>query len=188
MVLAYEAVVEYFYRHMTVIPMRYGYRLSDPHDAATLLRENHEACCRLLDQLEGFEEMGIQVLLDHPRLGAGTHRLVVQPEWFPSRSNVSGAANLEPKESRHRGTEQAFTFQNELVEDLCDSLRGSYVRHKVEFPFSNKSRRLYLYFLAPRDSVQLFCQTAHDLPANRSVKMLLGGPWPPYDFVDVLQT
>ena len=63
--LAYERVVESFYRHLTVIPMRYGCRVGCPYDAVILLRENHHAYGALLHELEGLAEVGIQVLLDN---------------------------------------------------------------------------------------------------------------------------
>jgi hypothetical protein len=74
-----------------------------------------------------------------------------------------------------------------LVKELCDSLYGSFVRHKVEFPSSGRSRLLSLYFLVPRDSVGCFRRAARGLHRNESVKLLLSGPWPPYNFVDSLQ-
>ena len=186
--IAYEAVVDYFHRHITVIPMRYGHCLSDPHRAATLLKENRDAYLRLLDHFDGLAEMRIQVLLDRPELEARTHRLFVQSDWSPSQSNSSGTANLEPTDSRYRWAEPALSFQKALVENLCDAPRGSLVRHNVEFPSLSRGRHLNLHFLVPRDSVRFFCQTANNLAANRSVKVLLGGPWPPYHFVDVAET
>jgi len=51
---AYERVVESFYRHLTVIPMRYGCRVECPYDAVILLRENQDAYGALLGEPEGF--------------------------------------------------------------------------------------------------------------------------------------
>jgi hypothetical protein len=53
---AFERVVESFYRHLTVIPMRYGCRVECPYDAVVLLRENHDDYGKLLHQLEELAE------------------------------------------------------------------------------------------------------------------------------------
>jgi hypothetical protein len=185
--LAFERVVESFYRHLTVIPMRYGRRVGCPYDAVILLRENHDAYCQLLHELEGLAEVGIQVFLDNPGARAETDRPGILPEWFPLRSSVSGAAYLDAKKLSCQGAQRAATVQNALVENLCDSLHGSFVRHKVELASSNRSRLLSLHFLVPRDSVESFRRAARQLPANPSVKLLLGSPSPPYNFVDALR-
>jgi hypothetical protein len=185
--LVYEAVVESFYRHLTVIPMRYGCQVECPYEAVTLLRENHAAYGALLDDLEGLAEMGIKVLLDHPRAEGETDRLAIPPEWFPPRSSMSGAAYLDAKKLHYLGAQQATMAQHALVENLCHSLHGSFVRHKVEFLSSRRSRLLSLYFLVPRDSVECFRRAARGFPQNESMKLLLSGPWPPYNFVDGMQ-
>jgi hypothetical protein len=80
---AYEAVVESFHRHLTVIPMRYGSRVDCPYDAATLLERNYETYGALLDELEGLAETGIQLLLDKARAGAES-----SPSPFVSRTTL----------------------------------------------------------------------------------------------------
>lgn len=181
---AYERVVESFYRHLTVIPMRYGCRVECPYDAVFMLRENQDAYRALLRELDGFAEVGIQVLLEGPGAGAETNRAGFLPDWLPLRSRLSAAAGPDAKQL---GAQQAATNQNALVENLCDSLHGSFVRHKVEFPSSRKSRLLSLHFLVPRNSVETFRHAARHLPANPSFQLHLSGPWPPYSFVDALQ-
>ena len=185
--LAYERVVESFYRHLTVIPMRYGCRVACPYDAVILLRENYQAYSELLLELEGLAEVGIQVLVDNSVAAGETGQSARLPEWFPRRASPSGAAYLEAQKLGCPSDQHATTVQHALIENLCDSLHGSFVRHKVEFPCSKRSHLLSLYFLVPRDSVETFRHTARSLPANPSFKLLLSGPWPPYNFVDVLQ-
>ena len=186
--LAYERVVESFYRHLTVIPLRYGCRVGCPYDAVILLRENHQVYSELLHELEGLVEVGIQLLLDNSVANRETDQSPNLPEWFPRRASAPGAAYLEAQNLRCQSDQRATTVQHALVENLCDSLHGSFVRHKVEFPCSKRSHLLSLHFLVPRDSVETFRHAACQLPANPSFKLLLSGPWPPYNFVDVLQT
>ena len=177
--LAYERVVESFYRHLTVVPLRYGCRVESPYDAVVLLRENEHAYRALLCELDGFAEVGIQVRLGGPTASPETPRRRILLDWFTLRLHLSAAFAL--------GAEPTSTAPNALIEKLCDSLHGSFVRHKVEFPSSKKTRLLSLHFLVPRDSVETFRSAARHLPTNPSFQLQLSGPWPPYNFVDALQ-
>ncbi|MGA2074354.1 MAG: GvpL/GvpF family gas vesicle protein [Terriglobia bacterium] len=185
--LAYERVVESFYRHLTVVPIRYGCRVEGPYDAVVLLRENAGAYRALLRELDGFAEVGIQVRLGSPVAGAETPRHRILPDWLSLRSLLSAAIGLDGSEGADLGAEHNSMSPNALIDNLCDSLHGSFVRHKVEFPSSQKSRFLSLHFLVPRDSVESFRSAARHLPENRSFQLQLSGPWPPYNFVDALQ-
>ena len=185
--MAFERVVESFYRHLTIIPMRYGCRVECPYDAAMLLQGNHAAYNELLRQLEGLAEVGMQVLVDGPIAGAETERAGKLPGWLSLRAIASRAASQRWKKWHSPDAGQASTAPDALVENLCDSLHGSFVRHKVEFPFSWKSGSVSLHFLVPRDSVESFRSAAYHLPADPCVKLLLSGPWPPYNFVDATQ-
>ena len=185
--LAYERVVESFYCHLTVVPIRFGFRVECPYDAVALVRENANGYRALLRELDGFAEVGIQVRLGGPVAGAETPRRWTLPDWLSIRSLLPAAASLDARQSGDLGTEHDATAPNALIENLCDSLHGSFVRHKVELPSSRKSRLLSLHFLVPRDSVETFRSAARHLPANPSLQLQLSGPWPPYNFVDALQ-
>jgi len=184
---AYERVVESFYRYLTVIPARYGCRVECPYDAVMMLRDNHQAYCALLRELEGLAEVGIQVHLENSLAAGEADRSANLPKWFPRPLSTPVAAYLEARKLGSPSDQQATTVQHALVENLCASLHGSFVRHKVEFPCSKRSHLVSLYFLVPRDSVETFRHVARQFPENPSFRLLLGGPCPPYNFVDVLK-
>ena len=183
--LVYETVVESFYRHLTVIPLRYGCRVGCPYEATALLRENHAAYGALLKELEGLEEMGVHVLLDTSGDATESSKQPARSSSLPLYGD-SGAGYLAAKRQRYLGLDREGLNQRELAKELCDSLYGCFVRHKVEFPSSRGSRLLSLYFLVPRDSVECFRRAARHLHPRGSTKLLLSGPWPPYNFVDSL--
>jgi len=184
--LAYGTVVETFYRQLTVIPLRYGCRVECPGDAIVLLRENHRAYRALLHELKGLGEMGIRVLLDTSGAGSESKPRPAFPKSFPL-SCASGAAYLAAKRQRVLGLDRAALDQRRLAEELCSFLADFFVRRKVEYPESSGTHLLSLYFLVRRDSVESFRRAACQLHPQESVKLLLSGPWPPYNFVDSLQ-
>jgi hypothetical protein len=186
-ILAYERVVEFFCRDLTIIPVRYGCQLEDACGALRLLERHREEYSALLDELEGLGEMGIHLLLDGSRDATENDALPVAPQSFPLPCN-SGAAYLAAKRQRYLGLDRLALHERLLVGEVCGSLSGLFVRHKVEFPDSTRNRLLSLYFLVPRGYVESFRQAARHLRSKEPVKLLLSGPWPPYNFVHSLET
>jgi hypothetical protein len=185
-ILAYEAVVEHLYRDLTVIPVRYGCQLAEASEALGLLERHRDEYGALLDEIEGLGEMGIHVLIDSSGAGTESDARPVPAKSFPLLVN-SGAAYLVAMRERYLGLDRAALHERLLVEEILGSLAGIYVRRKVEFPDLNRSRLLSLYFLVPRASVESFRRAARHLHPKESVKLLLSGPWPPYNFVDSLE-
>ncbi|MBZ5513734.1 MAG: GvpL/GvpF family gas vesicle protein [Acidobacteriia bacterium] len=185
-VLAYEAVVEHWFRDRTVIPVRYGCRLEDAAEVRRLLERHCDEYGALLNELENMAEMGIQVLLDHSRSAAENHARPVTPKSF-RLSFRSGAAYLAAKRQRYQGLDRTTSRERRLAEELCDGLSGLFVRRKLELPETSRGRLPSLYFLVPRASVEAFRKAVRQLGAKESRKLLLSGPWPPYNFVDSLE-
>jgi hypothetical protein len=185
-ILAYEAVVEHLYRDLTVIPVRYGCRLEHTSEALGWLDRHYDEYAALLDELEGLGEMGMHVLLDSSRGAKENDALPAAPQSFPLSYN-SGVAYLAARQQHYLGLHRLARHERLLVEQLWDSLRDLYVRRKLEFSDSNRSRLLSLYFLVPRARVASFRRAARHLHPKESVKLLLSGPWPPYNFVDCLE-
>ena len=184
--LAYERVVEHFFRDQTVIPMRYGCQLENVSEVISLLEDHHEEYQKLLVDLEGLNEMGIRVLLEESEAGVKTDASLVPPDTSLGFSNP-GTAYLAAKREHFLELDRAVLDQRLLADELCVSLSGFFVRRRVESPDLTRSRLLSLYFLVPRASLESFRQATRSLRTKESVKLLLSGPWPPYNFVDFLQ-
>ena len=184
--LAYERVVNSFYRHLTVIPMRYGCQVNCPYDAVTLLRENEDTYNSVLRQIEGLAEMGVQVVADKPLAGPEADWPFIPLEWFPPQPSAIRSDQAETKIAAYPEAKRAAQLERAFVENLCCSLHGSFLQRKVEFASSQRSNPLFLHFLVPRESVESFRQNAQHLPPNPCVKLLLSGPLPPYNFVDAV--
>jgi Gas vesicle synthesis protein GvpL/GvpF len=181
-VLAYESVVEFFFRRRTVIPMRYGCAVWERAELAAVLDEHHQQCDALLDGLEGLAEVGIQVPANGCAAAPEIDSAAVSPARFPD-SNGSGVSYLLAKKLYYGSADRMAEQQNELVNTLCQPLSGLFVRRKVESP-SREKPFLSLYFLVPRTSVECFREATRQCLKDRPAKLLVSGPWPPYNFVD----
>ncbi len=182
-VLAFAEVVEAFHRCRTVIPFRYGCCEADSSGARNLLEAHHREYDALLAELEGTDEMGIRVLL--PRTVSVEDKMPKPGESSSSPTTCeSGAAYLAARRQRFLDLDRTILDQRTFVNELCSSLSGLFVRHKVEWRDSGRSPFLSLYFLVPRALHTKFREAAGRFSSQRTAKLLLSGPWPPYNFVD----
>lgn len=182
-VLAYEKVVEAFHRHLTVIPMRYGCRFEDSSQAASLLESRREEYEAVLHQIEGMTEMGVHVLLEKSNKQGKRSPEAAPAGSFPPFSS-SGTGYLAARRQHYLTLDRAALDHRCLVEELCDSLSGLYARSNAKLPSSKDANLLSVYFLMPRGSVEGFRRAARRRCSTEGIKLLVSGPWPPYNFVE----
>lgn len=192
---AYGRVVESFHRDHTVIPMRFGHSYDGETEVLHLLKQNRIACQALIRELEGCAEMGLRVLLKldpggTSGVGRGcspgqpateTSRAAREdsrsPEAHPGRGYLSSKRKLFAEQDR-------VMVEQRLIRDrACSAMGGLFNRCEEESLVYSGFSLLSLYFLVPRARIEPFrsrmLQVASELPH----RLLLSGPWPPYNFV-----
>ena len=70
-----------------------------------------------------------------------------------------------------------------LAERILALLDDCSTEQRREVSLSHQGRLLSLYFLTPKSRAEEFRKMARKISAPRGVKLLLSGPWPPYNFV-----
>lgn len=180
--LAYEQVVETFDRERAVLPMRYGCVLPGTAEVRALLHENHQAYGAALRDLEGRTELGIRIALE-----AGGTDAEDLAEPFTSPPDSGGRTYLEQRQRYYTAVDRSAQRQKAVGERCRAALSGLFVRCKAEAPTAAHPLfmrpLLSLYFLVEREKVEPFRQVFQTLDQQVEAKMLLSGPWPPYNFV-----
>lgn len=83
----------------------------------------------------------------------------------------------------HYAHQDRWTEKYRQVSDRCLArLAGMFVKSKLEAPTPSLPL-LSLYFLIPRSTVEPFRLAFRQLTETESARLLLSGPWPPYNFV-----
>ncbi len=83
----------------------------------------------------------------------------------------------------HYAHQDHWTTEYRQAADRCQAqFAGLSVKCKTEAP-SARLPLLSLYFLLPRPAVESFRQAFRQLTETESARLLLSGPWPPYNFV-----
>jgi hypothetical protein len=171
-ILRYEKVVEALYQDRAVLPMRYGSIWKEEATLKKLLEQKKEYYQALLKKVENCCEMSIRVILERKRESEETEHTL-----------LSGTSYLKARQKHYTTQEQE---ENALTTRFLNAFQGLFVEHKTE-----RSATLHpifsapyfsFYFLIQRDKKEQFMHTFHSLKQQESPKMLLSGPWPPYNF------
>jgi len=166
----------------TVLPMRYGCLLPTEGRVVALLRERGPEFAAALDGVEGCAEMSVRAILDEDPIAAASPRARCDP---PDASE--GEAYLVSRKACYARQTLSAQTAAALGERAVAVFRGLFVRYVSEYsPHPSRPYRvpiLSLHFLVRRSHVESFRRVFQVLERSESAKMLLSGPWPPYNFV-----
>ena len=169
-VLAYENVIESIHRRGAVIPLRYGSVFEQESQIAQLLEERGRHYAEMLRELEGLVEMGVRVLSKSAERG--------QP--FPP---LSGGAYLAAQGEHYAQADRICLEQERINRQIHRLLAGLFERSKTESGLLAGNRLLSLHFLVPKNSITPFRRAFQRMSHLPAARVLLSGPWPPYNFV-----
>lgn len=169
--LAYERVVEAIHSSRAVIPLRYGCIMDGEAAVVRWLEEHGEEYRGLLARLEGMAEMGIRTLWP------------VSPGQEPAAAPAPGAAYLASLRRRYGASDSLTAEETQLADEIANRLAESIVEERREVSPSGQGRLVSIYYLTPRAATERFREEARRIAAPPEVKVLLSGPWPPYNFV-----
>jgi len=190
LLLDYGKVIESIHQERTVVPMRYGCTFDKESQVIRFLEEAPLNFKALLVELEGCVEMGIRVLNfgcepGGVQYGCASHQ-TVNADTFPSGP---GRDYLNARKAHYADEELFAQKASSLLEKYEAAFDGLFVKVKAEFPSIQSFRpakrdiSLALYFLVPRGSLHSFRAVFRQLCMDESAKLLMSGPWPPYNFV-----
>jgi hypothetical protein len=169
--LDYERVVEAIHARRAVIPLRYGC-LIESESAIIRLLENHSQEYRaLLGRLGGTTEMGIRILWP-ARAGVP-----------PASPSSPGSRYLASLRSRYGSGSSLIPEEAELADQITGRLAGLYTEQQREVSPSGRGRLVSLYYLTPKTAVERLRNIALTICPPSGAKLLVSGPWPPYNFV-----
>lgn len=169
--LVYGKVVEALHRRVAVIPMRYGCFLAGIPELQRLLQEKARAYEILLKELEGQVEMGIRILLPE------------RAEEPPKRNQpVTGRDYLAVRRAHYGVSEEVSRHHESLVGHYDHAFGGLYSKSRTEVDERSGRVVVSLYYLIPENTVGLFGEAFARTATAEGAKVLVSGPWPPYNF------
>ena len=188
--MAYEQVIEAIHRDRTIIPMRYGGLFEETSRIRRLLEGKAQRYETLLGELDGSVEMGIRVLLPNcdgaiPKTRKNDRRAKnLNPE-----SDDGGKAYLAARRAHYGSKDRTASEFQRIVRVCREAFSCHFVKCRTEYPPHPGDLRPFrisipsLYYLVPKRSVSPFREIFQRIDGKEPVKLLLSGPWPPYNFV-----
>ena len=168
--LAYERVVEAIHARQAVIPLRYGCVMESESAVLRLLENHRQEYWALLARLVGMTEKGIRVLWP------------ARPELLPAFPLSPGARYLASLRNPYNATHPLAGEETQLADQIVGLLPGCFTEQRRDVSSSSQRRLLSLYFLTSKTGVERFRSTARRICPPSGAKLLLSGPWPPYNF------
>jgi hypothetical protein len=184
-ILAYHRVIEWFHNHCDVIPLRFGAVVDDEAEVERLLDRHGQRYETMLKELAGCAEMGVRII--------GATPTPTEPCGYSGGSSLNytgnGARYLAERKARHDTESLAVEHFNNVIAQYRSRFEGMFINFKSEISKSTSvvgrhdSFLVSLYFLVPKESVEEFRNIYAKLKLESAFKILMSGPWPPYNFV-----
>lgn len=189
-IMTYQRVIDYLHRQQTIIPMRYGCIFDGEGQIVRLLEDRFDEYRTLLEELEGCVEMGIRVLPEEPEKEEKLPLMKKNDPVMPvSNPGEMGRAYLAARKSYYARKNLLVVSEKAVIENILVPFAGIFVRYKAEIStpmmrnHGASAHMLSLYFLVRRGKVEAFRQVFQALTPHCSAKLLLSGPWAPFNFV-----
>jgi len=177
-VLSYEKVVEALHADRAVLPMRYGCLLGEEPQVVELLRVHGEEYAAILRGLDGCVEMGVRILLHTESFS----RCPPSPSGSETEG-ASGRAYLTDRAARYAREEEVARALAAVTERLRGALDELAERTETDRSLRADRGLSSLYFLVKRGAVESFREAFRRIERAEPARLLLSGPWPPYNFV-----
>lgn len=186
-VMQYHQVIESFFEQVTVVPFRFETALDDTSDLELLLEERGDYYRQILRRLSGCVEMGMRTMVYGSTAASAAD---CESSGFPSsEASNPGKLYLWSRKIHYADESLMAETRDHVSEKFRTAFTGMFKEFKseasrLEIQGNDPSAFLIsLYFLVPKQLLMSFRQQFYSLASMDSSRLLLSGPWPPYNFV-----
>ena len=195
--MRHETVVEYVAKRASVVPLRFGTIYLERAGIEKMLTEKTRELSRIIEQLHGREEWGVNVYCDRAvLLSSITSVSPVLREMAEQAGQASpGQSYLLQKKIEALKVDEARAAVNRIADQIEEKLRdqsddATRLRIlKVETTEHGELKAKFA-FLVKRSEFEEFRDAAERLAQEHQaagVRIELTGPWPVYNFVQDLR-
>ena len=191
---AHEAVLDATLKDSTIVPLRLCTIYESAESVREMLEREHDSLARALDALAGRQEWGVKLLVDEEQLAeharARSTETAALEEELGARTG-GGAYMLRRRLERHvRETVDALSAElaDEVHSQLADLASGTVVLSPQNPELSGHEGKMLLNgaYLVDAERVERMHGLVAELEERHralGARLVLTGPWPPYNFV-----
>ena len=188
--IEFAEVIEALSHHFTLLPVRFGAILPSTEAVKTALSTNYAGIRQNLQSVRNKVEFGLKVFCD-------TEKLKAELKTKMETDNTSGAVQSAPtvksvsrswmdtKLAEYRLEVSLQNYVDAIISDILGSLSRLKTKNKIE-KLTSTSNIIDGVFLLEKDKKETFVIIVDELQSRYSaLHLMLTGPWPPYNFVDI---
>jgi hypothetical protein len=183
--LQHARLLAAIYRHISILPARYGTVLPDDEAVRRFLDSHGEDLARESERLRGTAEMGLRIELPHsrgPAEGAGRSSAV---PGGAAPSGATPASYMAARRARYRCQDRLAAQSQWVADTYLRALKGlirDWQRRSPEPP-----GMVRLAFLVEVEQAAAFARRVAMLRSMQlGQQCTLFGPWPPYSFLEAI--
>ena len=184
--MIYHDVIDNCFKFGALIPFRFRTVLKDDDEVRRHLEERGTEYESKLEYLTGKTEMGVRLIVEKSPKESLNLEIV---ENDISSSENPGKSYLAKRKALY-GVQESFDAKCEsCIEALKMTLKNLFVDLKFEpstkpaTGAQEKETLISVYCLIQKDSVDRFRMAIEELKPSLDAKILMSGPWAPYNFV-----
>jgi len=185
--LAYAAVIDRMHQACPVLPLRFGSLLEGTEEMEQVLRRRHDEFAQALAEVGRCVEMGLRALADEEPIPVERetvpHDIAGEPAPQALPESGAGVAYLRRRREAFAIKDQQQQARQSLAEAVRQAFAGLFVCWTSEVA-EGEPRLTSFHFLVRRADVEPFRGAFRRLQKTCSARLLLTGPWPPYNFVN----
>lgn len=184
--MLYHDVIDNFFKCGALIPFRFRTVLKNDDEVKRHLDEHGTEYERKLEYLKDKTEMGVRLIIEKSPKDNSSKELIEQD---CSDLRNPGKSYLAKRKALYGAQETFDTRCDGCVEALRKSLHGLFADFKIEpstkvaSGAQDKETLISIYCLVEKGSLDRFRNAIDELKPTLDAKILLSGPWAPYNFV-----
>ena len=186
----YANVIETFFTHFSLLPMRFGSIMESPEAVKAMLENNSPEIQQNLGKVAGKFEFGLKIICDSQILKAklSAKSDILSKAEKPSDGQTTTSVFREyvnKKLAEHRLEELMLAHVESLIATITASLGSLNSINKFRKMLTDNTIVDAIFLIEKEkksDLIDLIAEIQND---NPGLTFVLTGPWPPYSFVDV---
>jgi len=184
----YARVIETLAQKFTLLPVRFGSVMESTEMIIRMLGRNYDEIQSNLRKVENKVEFGLKVLCDSEKIKAELRAkaeagTITEPALASQKSIYKDY--LYEKLKEHRFEELLLAQIDTIIQDITNHFAHLKPIHKFQ-KMATTTNIIDDVFLLEKEKKDILIQAVEDLQTQYAdLHLLLTGPWPPYNFVDL---
>ena len=191
MAIEYAGLIEIMAQQFTLLPVRFGSVMESSDKIHKMLERNYHDIQQNLQKVDNKCEFGLKILCDPEKIMAdlkGKTEAIININGTPSGENKNSVFRewVNKKLQEHRLEEMMITFVDSVIAALTIPLDRLNTISKFK-KMATAITIIDAVFLLDKEKKKSLIQSVEEIQKQfPGLNFLLTGPWPPYNFVEIV--